>query len=134
MGYKSAAIEVWRHGLELDPTADAAGILRVVQSFGLLGELQSYYETESSMKTSPTPSLVYALICERSGSFDKALEARRRLVKLYPGNQQYWISLGDVEKRVDHLDAARQAYARAAKMSDSTLRTIAEERLNWMGR
>lgn len=129
-GDKAGALVVWKRGLEVNPTRDTAGIIPDARAVGLIGDLERWYDTESLVRGTAAPSLILANICASVGDYQRAAEARRKLTKLFPDNQQYWIWLGDAEKLAGSPEAAKFAYTRASTMDqDAALRALAAEKL-----
>ncbi len=85
---------------------------------------------KSSAKDTEAPTPELAKKYEQQGDYQAAAEVRRKLSAEYPNNQQYWVSLGDAERRVERIDAAKSAYKRASEIKgDPDLKAVAEARL-----
>ena len=59
---------------------------------------------------------LHAAALEACGRPDQAREVLRRLTREHPRTWQHWNSLGNVERKLQHADAALQAYARALEL------------------
>jgi len=130
LGDRQSALDAWRRGLEAIPGPDPAGILPQAQAAGMIDALTAHYEKDSRNRRIAPPSLVLAGIYEFRGNFQAAAEERRRLTRLFPEQQHYWILLGDALTRVGDRSGARDAYTRAAGMKDDPrLRDAALQRL-----
>lgn len=134
LGDREGAMKAWRTGLEINPSADAAGILPIAESSGMLNDLALWYEKKSAVKKAAAPSLILATIYERRCDFAHAVEVRRKVARTYPQNGLNWLQLGDDLTRSEDKEAARAVYTRVIGMGDAVLRAAAEQRIKQLGR
>jgi Flp pilus assembly protein TadD len=124
-GRYQEAEEQFRKGIELAPGrpgayANLAGILVDEQKYAeAVAALQVSLKLKENPQSFNNLGAAYAFLKQD----DLAAQSYRRAALLQPGNIQYWINLGDSERRLGSSADAKSAYLEAQRLARAQLET-----------